>query len=158
VTQTVTYAAQDYTKGATLSFAWPAFTIVPASCFALSNLLFTDSSNADMVTDGRIAINWVSKTISYMNSVNSYDPTITMKGVFSSPTDYTETTGTTITLTGSCFATGIITGLASTSASPTVATSTYQIKYTQPNLQTVYSFPLNTDSAGTAKNNITYCG
>jgi hypothetical protein len=42
-----------------------------------------------MVADGRIKIDWVAKTIEYKHLGDSFDATITMKGVFSSPTNYT---------------------------------------------------------------------
>lgn len=74
-----------------------------------------------------------------------------MKGVFSSPTAYT-TTAVTIPFLVPCF-----TGTNAITAQTFSATTPYQITFSAP-VTTVLSFPMHTDTAGTAAANIMKCG
>lgn len=58
VTLLTTYPLYEY-KLVPLSISWPSFSITPANCFALENLIFKDKNNNDLVLDGTVKIDWV---------------------------------------------------------------------------------------------------
>lgn len=76
--------------GAPLSIPWPTYSISPSSCFSLENLLFKDQFGNDLALDGTIAIDWVSRTITYSRQTAIAEPYIVMFGVFNSLPSHTD--------------------------------------------------------------------
>ena len=67
---------------------FPNYTITPANCYALQNLLFKDASNADLVARGDIVVDLVLKTIKYKRvDTTGFDARITMYAVFNTNTN-----------------------------------------------------------------------
>jgi len=67
---------------------FPNYTITPANCYALQNLLFKDASNADLVARGDVVVDLVLKTITYKRiDTTGFDAQITMYAVFNTNTN-----------------------------------------------------------------------